>query len=536
MLQKKIYTDAIHLLQRQSSFIAFISALLVLLAPGITSAFFTSSPVTRCIWAMLSAIVGAGTVSFFSFLIPDRWKRLRMIVSGLVLFSLLLFTILEGISWIISSKTFSYEFSLHLSVNTLRYGISGYEWAMTAAVFYLAASVVTIGYFNSFPACTKGRMVGRSAGFISLILLLVLPTPSGAALRFWVVRPIEQQKKIVVTDEDYYRFGIKRNIPDRDNIRAVPGKNLVLVYLESTENSYLDQTRFPGLMPNTRALLKEAVVFEELQPSTNGVFTIGALFASQAGYDLTDLHLAGRFGNDGINPAVGNRLCSMPGVLKKAGYFLSFMASNSLNFASTKVILTEFGYDDLWAAEDLPQKIRQYYGFTGEWGGCRDSMLFRIGAEKFRTLSELHQPFLLTLMTIDAHHPDGVASSAGPVYALPGEEPSQLLTAIHRTDLALGEFVANLKRHPAWKNTILFVVSDHLAMNNSTTIDILETNPRRRLLAFALNAGSPRRIAIEGKTFDLAPTLLELAGVRHNNIFPQGESLLGATESAPPVR
>lgn len=212
MLQKKIYTDAIHLLQRQSSFIAFISALLVLLAPGITSAFFTSSPVTRCIWAMLSAIVGAGTVSFFSFLIPDRWKRLRMIVSGLVLFSLLLFTILEGISWIISSKTFSYEFSLHLSINTLRYGISGYEWAMTAAVFYLAASVVTIGYFNSFPACTKGRMVGRSAGFISLILLLVLPTPSGAALRFWVVRPIEQQKKIVVTDEDYYRFGIKRNI------------------------------------------------------------------------------------------------------------------------------------------------------------------------------------------------------------------------------------------------------------------------------------------------------------------------------------
>ncbi len=527
MLQKKIYTDAIHLLQRQSSFIAFISALLVLLAPGITSAFFTSSPVTRCIWAMLSAIVGAGTVSFFSFLIPDRWKRLRMIVSGLVLFSLLLFTILEGISWIISSKTFSYEFSLHLSVNTLRYGISGYEWAMTAAVFYLAASVVTIGYFNSFPACTKGRMVGRSAGFISLILLLVLPTPSGAALRFWVVRPIEQQKKIVVTDEDYYRFGIKRNIPDRDNIRAVPGKNLVLVYLESTENSYLDQTRFPGLMPNTRALLKEAVVFEELQPSTNGVFTIGALFASQAGYDLTDLHLAGRFGNDGINPAVGNRLCSMPGVLKKAGYFLSFMASNSLNFASTKVILTEFGYDDLWAAEDLPQKIRQYYGFTGEWGGCRDSMLFRIGAEKFRTLSELHQPFLLTLMTIDAHHPDGVASSAGPVYALPGEEPSQLLTAIHRTDLALGEFVANLKRHPAWKNTILFVMSDHLAMNGASTIRMLRKNPHRRLLAFALNAGMPRRITVKGKTFDLAPTFLELAGVQHNNIFPLGESLLG---------
>ena len=154
-------------------------------------------------------------------------------------------------------------------------------------------------------------------------------------------------------------------------------------------------------------------------------------------------------------------------------------------------------------------------------------MLLRIGIEKFRELSKRNQPFLLTLLTVDSHGPDGVIEPQGSCYTHHGEKPSQLLTAIHRTDRALGKFVEQLKRHPAWKNTILFVVSDHLAMNNSTTIDILETNPRRRLLAFALNAGSPRRIAIEGKTFDLAPTLLELAGVRHNNIFPQGESLLG---------
>ena len=154
-------------------------------------------------------------------------------------------------------------------------------------------------------------------------------------------------------------------------------------------------------------------------------------------------------------------------------------------------------------------------------------MLFRIGAKKFQALSKLHQPFLLTLMTIDAHHPDGAANPTGPLYALPGEEPSQLLTAIHRTDLALGEFVAKLKRQPAWKNTILFVMSDHLAMNGASTIHLLRENPHRRLIAFALNAGTPRRVSVPGKTFDLAPTLLELAGVQHNTIFPLGESLLG---------
>ena len=115
----------------------------------------------------------------------------------------------------------------------------------------------------------------------------------------------------------------------------------------------------------------------------------------------------------------------------------------------------------------------------------------------------------------------------GPVYARPGEAPSQLLTAIHRTDQALGEFVEQLKRHPAWKDTVLFVVTDHLAMNGATTTDLLRENPRRRLLAFALNAGTPRRIKVKGKTFDLAPTLLDLVGVRHNYLFPLGESLLG---------
>ena len=203
------------------------------------------------------------------------------------------------------------------------------------------------------------------------------------------------------------------------------------------------------------------------------------------------------------------------------------MNSASLNFAGAGVMLSEFGYDDLWAAEALPPGVRKQLGFEGEWGGCRDTMLFRIGAEKYRVLSERGQPFLLALLTIDAHHPNGFVAPDGPVYARPGEEPSQLLTAIHRTDQALGEFVKQLKRLPAWKDTVLFVVTDHLAMNGATTSDLLRENPHRRLLAFALNAGTPRRITVKGKTFDLAPTLLELAGVRHNYLFPLGESLLG---------
>ncbi len=508
------------------TFAAFLTALLLLLAPGVISALFTAELFDRCLWAAISATVGAGTVAFAASLLPATWKRRRAILSGCVMFLVLLAAIAEGGAWMISGKTFSYEFALHLSLNTLRYGMSGYEWAALAAVLYLAAASVAVGFLNLPAPGQLRRRIGNCAGAAALILLVTLPTPTGEALSFWVYRPLTHKER-TVTETDYTRFGIKRNIPDRDDVTAIPGKNLVLVYLESTENSYLDEARFPGLLTNTRKLMEEAIVFEEVQPAEYATFTFGALFASQSGYDLTDLQLAGRLGNDGVNPAIGNRLSSLPGILKKAGYFLSFMNSASFNFAGAGVMLSELGYDELWAAEEQPEEVRERFGFKGQWGGCRDTMLFRFGAKKFRSLSRNGRPFLLTLLTIDAHHPNGFTAPTGPVYSLPGRNPSQLLTAIYRTDLALGKFVEQLKKHPAWKDTVLFVVTDHLAMNGASTIHMLRENPRRRLLAFALNAGAPRRITVKGKTFDLAPTLLELAGVRHNYRFPLGESLLG---------
>lgn len=508
------------------TFAAFLTALLLLLAPGVISALFTAELFDRCLWAAISATVGAGTVAFAASLLPATWKRRRAILSGCVMFLVLLAAIAEGGAWMISGKTFSYEFALHLSLNTLRYGMSGYEWAALAAVLYLAAASVAVGFLNLPASGQLRRRIGNCAGAAALILLVTLPTPTGEALSFWVYRPLTHKER-TVTETDYTRFGIKRNIPDRDDVTAIPGKNLVLVYLESTENSYLDEARFPGLLTNTRKLMEEAIVFEEVQPAEYATFTFGALFASQSGYDLTDLQLAGRLGNDGVNPAIGNRLSSLPGILKKAGYFLSFMNSASFNFAGAGVMLSELGYDELWAAEEQPEEVRERFGFKGQWGGCRDTMLFRFGAKKFRSLSRNGRPFLLTLLTIDAHHPNGFTAPTGPVYSLPGRNPSQLLTAIYRTDLALGKFVEQLKKHPAWKDTVLFVVTDHLAMNGASTIHMLRENPRRRLLAFALNAGAPRRITVKGKTFDLAPTLLELAGVRHNYRFPLGESLLG---------
>ena len=46
------------------TFAAFLTALLLLLAPGVISALFTAELFDRCLWAVISAVVGAGAVAF----------------------------------------------------------------------------------------------------------------------------------------------------------------------------------------------------------------------------------------------------------------------------------------------------------------------------------------------------------------------------------------------------------------------------------------------------------------------------------------
>lgn len=504
-------------------FLPAAAAVALLFLPGAVGALYAPTPLLRLVWAALSGCIGGGAVVFCSCRI--RRECWRGAAAGMLFLPLLAVTMLESVSWMISGKSFSYEFALHLSVNTLRYGMSGYEWPAAAAAVYLAgATVLTVWLFMRKCAFLSFRGA-RYAALPALLLLFLLPTPAGEALRFWGIRPLHGNPD--ASAADFERFGIKAGAVDRDSVAASPGKNLVLIYLESMEAAYLDERTFPGLMPNISRLQEEAVVFDNVIPAENAGFTVGAFYCSLAGFELTDLQLSGRHANNGINPAVGNRLSSLPGVLGKAGYFQSFMNSASLNFVGIYVILNEFGYTDLWSAEALPEEARRQLGFDGLWGGCRDDMLLKLAFQKYLVLMREKQPFNLTLLTIDAHHPDGFVAKEGPVYALPGEKPSQLLTAIHRTDKALGEFIEALKRAPGWENTVVFITSDHLAMNGASTAPLLRRNPDRRMLSFALNAGPPRRISVEGRTFDFAPTIAELLGVRHNYRFPQGESLLG---------
>ncbi len=93
--------------------------------------------------------------------------------------------------------------------------------------------------------------------------------------------------------------------------------------------------------------------------------------------------------------------------------------------------------------------------------------------------------------------------------------------------MVLGRFIDKLKRSSAWADTVVFIMCDHLMRPCSIT-SLLERSGDRRMLMFAIGGPiSPRVVRDAGKTYDAAPTLTDLLGVKHNYVFPIGESLLG---------
>lgn len=123
-------------------------------------------------------------------------------------------------------------------------------------------------------------------------------------------------------------------------------------------------------------------------------------------------------------------------------------------------------------------------GYLNQWGLYDDSLLAMAKAQLDALASE-PDPFALTLLTLDTHHPRGhVSRSCQDIpYTSddnPGLNDNPILDAVHCSDQLLSEFIDYLLSAESLENTLVVVVSDHLALPN-TASDILNQKPRRNL-------------------------------------------------------
>jgi len=428
---------------------------------------------------------------------------------------------LDAMCFYMLHKSFDFVFMFHLDANTFKFMTS----TQIAGMIVIALSLVGCAwmfYAIYLAAGEEGKTTSKYLKWMMIALgmfgVVIFETPCKDLVHYFQ-RAHARSGMSQLTDEQMLELGIKTCQVDYETLKTVKGKNLVFVYLESFEAAFLDEKLFPGLCPNINALRKEAVVFDNITPSFHGTYSFGGIYASMAGSQIVTAQMPSVFEcNTGVKSSYGGKLLTVPAILSKAGYYQVFVHGGDPAFS---------GLGNFLKHEHCDEYIRPQ---TGRGMGCRDDEMFEAAYVKYAKLAASGRPFSITMFTLDTHignviEPNWEEYNTKDVPEFAGRPDSVLSTCKH-TDAAFGQFIAKLKASPAWSNTVVFVMNDHFCWPGDHS-RVLEKSGHRVMNMFAINAGTPRIVKTRGKTFDVAPTVLELVGVSHDYVFPVGESLLG---------
>lgn len=428
---------------------------------------------------------------------PGPWARRA--VSGSLVY-LLLVSGLYVVSDYFTGAGLDESVFYHLQYGLDGAGFAEYKGLIAAATLLLLATVSAFFACNRTLKRPRQPASQRTAASAALLPLAFAINPANADLAFAIrarIAPVDQ-----AVEQSFAAYNM---IPEAAATR--PPKNLLYVYVESLERTYLDETLFPGLAEGIRRLEASALSFTDIVqlPGTN--WTVAGMTASQCGLPLVTSSGGNAMG--GMDEFLPGARC-LGDLLRARGYRLSYMGGAKLEFAGKGKFYRTHGFDSVRGLDELAPAI-QDPDYRNGWGLFDDS-LFEMAEAHLEELAKVEEPFGLFLLTLDTHHPNGHPSKScdGLTY---GDGSNPILNAVRCSDHLVSRFVDRIRRSKLAKNTLIVIGSDHLAMRNTAT-PLLERGERRNLLIVLdpSQGSAPRKIKRAGSTLDVGPTVLGLLG------------------------
>ncbi len=338
------------------------------------------------------------------------------------------------------------------------------------------------------------RLAGLLAGWMPPALL-------AGALVHWALQVSALQYLESGFGPDY--FVSYYLAPEKVTLVETHPKNLVLIYVESLEQSYTEGDVFGRdlLAPLTRL---EASHFESYEQVPGTGWTIAAMVATQCGVPLKrvsvyDINAQG----EKVRSFLPNATC-LSDILAAHGYRNVFMGGASTTFAGKGKFLRTHHYQEVYGKEEWLGQGVAASDMNG-WG-LYDDDLFGKAKLKLRQLQASKQRFNLTLLTVDSHEPEGHLSRGCARRGYTGFDGVISCTA---QDLA--GFVRFAEDSGSLANTNIVIIGDHLARVNPLS-DALAMVPRRTIFNRFISDLPPPKNREQLVHFDLLPTILEFNG------------------------
>lgn len=310
--------------------------------------------------------------------------------------------------------------------------------------------------------------------------------------------------------EDYY-------VEPTSSVLSFPEKkrNLILIYVESLENSYTvtmnDGNEKVNIIPKLTEIADKNINFsnsEELggaYPVPGTGWTVAGIFSSMSGLPLTanmDYNTEEKYNS------------FMPGatilgdILKEEGYNQKFILGSSIEFANKNTLFEEHGnyeiLDYLKAKEAglIPGDYRV-------WWGYEDSKVFEYAKDSLLELSSKEEPFNLTILTSNTHFVGGyLEDSCSSVFE------DAYSNSILCFDSMIGNFISWIEEQDFYDNTTIVITGDHLTMDQIWAQTLVGDSYERTIFNTFINSTiSP--VETQNRVFtqlDLFPTILASMG------------------------
>jgi phosphoglycerol transferase len=244
-------------------------------------------------------------------------------------------------------------------------------------------------------------------------------------------------------------------------------RNLIILYLESAENTLMDKKAGGGwnysVIPELENIALQNTNFSNTNkiggplPIAGTGWTVGGLVSSTSGiplkipvngnaYTTSDKFLSGAY--------------TLGDILYNEGYNLEVMFGSDANFGGRRNYYTRHGKYKIY---DVHTAINEEKMSESDivWWGFDDTHLFNWAKEEITELASLEKPFSISLLTANTHFPDG--------YVENGTEnifESQYENVFAYSSKQVSEFITWVEQQEFYKNTTIVIVGDHHSMQD----------------------------------------------------------------------
>ena len=283
-------------------------------------------------------------------------------------------------------------------------------------------------------------------------------------------------------------------------------KNLLIIYLESMEATYEDPT-FGNPFVDLTAIAKTGLRLNGVKQIQDTGWTIAGMTASQCGVPLLSYGLIMENRMKNIETFLPEADC-LGTELLKLGYQTSYMGGADLKFAAKGQFLKTHGYQTAIGTKEIPDDQQ---GPLSEWG-VYDDQLFKLAATELKRLSAADQPYVFTLLTLGGHSPAGYPAPICYDMIAGADDMDPLLLSIACTARLTVDFLKTSQRAGLLDNTVVVLMSDHLAMQN-TQYDKLTKLDRENFVVIIDPDRPAAEVDVTASMMDMYPTILDAIGL-----------------------